>query len=201
MVRVVLSDNHPPMRFGLKSLLRSAGLEVVGEATGKGILPLVKQLRPDLVIFGPTLTGEDDEVEVCRHFKSMVNAPRVLVHSGHERAEDVTLFLSAGVDSYVSKRADCDQFLEVVRRTALGERVWLLNETADEPECSSQNPLEGQQLTVRESEVLVLLLRRYSNAEISEELYISRQTTKNYVSKLLKKTSVCNRIELLKRFQ
>ena len=194
--RIVLVDGHPAMRLGLKDLLNANGMWVAGESgNGDEALRLVEEMRPDLVVLDLNLAGETNGIELCRRIKGLPEAPYVLVHTAHDFARDVSPCLLAGADSYVHKRTTCEELLNAVRRTAVGEQVWLPGGRVRETSYIHAT-LQGIQLTPREQEVLALLHRRYSNAEIAEKLHISRQTTKNHVSSILRKLSVRSRREL-----
>ncbi len=193
---VVLVDDHPAMRLGLKDLLNANGMWVAGEAgDGDEALRLVEEMRPDLVVLDLNLSGETDGIEVCRRLKTLPEAPYILVHTAHDFARDVSPCLLAGADSYVHKRTACEELLNAVRRTTAGEQVWLPGGRVREISYI-HTAVQGAQLTSREQEVLALLHRRYSNAEIAEKLHISRQTTKNHVSSILRKLGFKSRRQL-----
>lgn len=193
-------DDHSTTRLGLRGLLNSTGMKVIGESTtGEEALRLVQELRPDLVILGLNPTGEADGIAVCRKLKNLPDAPRVLVHTAYNFAEDVSSCLLAKADSYINKRIDCEQLLDAVWRTAGGERIWLLGDAVGEPNPCLSLDSKGERLTTRETEVLALMLRRLSNAEIAEDLYVSPQTAKNHVSKVLRKLGAKSRRELFRQ--
>ena len=88
---------------------------------------------------------------------------------------------------------------EVVRRTHAGERVWLLTIDPDEAESHLLDTLKYERLTAKEKEVLALVLRHYSNAEITRELYVSLPTVKTHVRNILRKHEVSSRWDLFRR--
>ena len=88
-MRILLVDDHPTVRFGLKHLLESAGNEVVDEAgNAADAVRIAGELRPDIVLLDLRL-GEDSGIEVCREVKALPDAPRVLVFTAHTGVEDV----------------------------------------------------------------------------------------------------------------
>lgn len=197
--RVVLVDGHPATRLGFQDLMNANGIRVVG-ASGDGdeALRLVEEMRPDVVVLDLNLAGETNGMEVCRQIKSLPEAPHVLVYTAYDFAEDVASCLLAGAESYVHKSTACEELLNAVRRTAAGEQVWLPGGRVREVSYL-HIAVRGIQLTPREREVLALLRRYYSNAEIAEKLHISPQTTKNHVSSILKKLGVKSRRQLFPR--
>jgi DNA-binding NarL/FixJ family response regulator len=198
--KVFIVDGHPLMRFGLEEYLGGAGVRVVGESGGGGeAFDLVRQTRPDAVVLGLNLVGEPDGVDLCRLLKSLPRPPRVLVHTAYNLADDVTSCFLAGADGFLHKSTDREQLLDAVRRTAAGERVWLPGARVGEPRSRLQDTPAEERLTPREREVLALMLRRYSNADVAGALHISAQTAKNHASKVLRKLGMRSRKELFSR--
>ena len=197
-MRILLVEDHPTLRFGLKLLLGSAGsFEVVGEVENAAdAVRLAHDLRPDLVILDLRL-GEGSGIEACREIKALPDAPRVLVFTAHTSAEDVAGAVLAGADSYLHKGTEGPKLLEAVERTHAGGRVWLMPaENKEEAEIRLKKNSDKARLTPREKEVLALILKRRTNAEIAEELYISLYTAKNHVSSILRKLGLKSRREL-----
>jgi DNA-binding NarL/FixJ family response regulator len=184
------------MRLGLKNFMNTSGIQVVGESgDGERALRLVEQMRSDVVVLDLNLDGETDGTEVCRQIKSLPGAPRVLLYTAQAFDEGVSSCLLAGAESYVHKRTACEELLSAVRRAAAGEQVWLPNARVRETSYF-YTAVQRIRLTPREREILILLHRRYSNAEIAEKLHISGQTTKNHVSSILRKLGFKSRRQL-----
>ncbi len=196
-MRILLVDDHPTVRFGLRHLLVSAGFEVVGEAEdAAGALRLVGELLPDLVLLDLRL-GEDSGIEVCREIKALPEAPRVLVFSAHSSVEDVAGATLAGADGYLHKGVGGEELIDAVRRTGAGGRVWLLpSEKEEEAAVRIREASSEARLTPKEKEVFALVLTRRTNAEIAGELYISLYTVKNHVSSILRKLGLKSRREI-----
>jgi len=125
-MKVVIADGHPTMRLGLKGLLLSTEMRVVGE-TGDGgeALRLARERQPDLVVLGLNLTGETDGIEACRRIKALTRPPRVLVYAAHDFADPVSSCLLAGVDCWLNKRVARVEFVHIMRRLVAGEYLWL----------------------------------------------------------------------------
>lgn len=200
-MRIVVADGHPAMRMGLSVLLVSAGVRVVGEAaTGQETLAVAREERPDVVILGLNPLGEAEGVEVCRKLKELEEAPSVLVHTSYNLVEDLSSSFLAGADSFLHKSASREELLEALERTAAGKPVWEPGEEIGEARGQLDVAPSGERLTRRQKEVLALLLRRYTNLEISHSLHISLQTTKKHVSSVLRKCKVGSRKDLISSF-
>ena len=199
-MKVLLVDDHPTIRLGVKLLLSSAGgIEVVGEAeSAAGAVRLARNLRPDLVLLDLRL-GEGSGVEACREIKEMPDAPRVLVFTAHTAIEDVAGATLAGADGYLHKGVGGEELLGAVRRIHKGGRVWLLPASAGsegEAEKRLAKTSDEARLTPKEKEVFALVLKRRTNAEIASELDIILYTVKNHVSSILRKLGLKSRREI-----
>ena len=200
---VVIADGHPTMRLGLKGLLRTTEIRVVGE-TGDGdeALRLARERRPDLVVLGLNLSGETNGIEACRRIKSLPRPPSVLVYAAYDFADHVSSCLLAGADGCLNKRVSCEEFLAIMRRIAIGVGHGLPEGTGRSRYGIQDGGRHGTMasaalLTSKEREVLVLLLRRCSNAEIAECLYLSVPTVKTHLRNILRKLGAKNRRDLL----
>lgn len=198
-MRVVIADGHPVMRLGLKGLLLATEARVVGEsASDEETLRLVEETEPDLVVLGLNLIEEMDGVETCCRLKDLPAPPRVLVHTAYNLDDDVSSCLFAGADGFLHKSAGCEKLLDAMRRVVRGERVWLLGERVGEPRSRLLAEPEGICLTAREREVLVLMLRRYTDADMAEALTVGLETVKTHTGRVLRKLGLRSRGELFR---
>jgi DNA-binding NarL/FixJ family response regulator len=200
-VRVLLVDSCPATRLGVSvSLQGPEGVEVVGETdNAEEALHLSDELRPDLVILDIELEDEAEGVRLCQLLKaSSKNRPQILVYTARNSRKDVAAASLLGADSYLYKGVACAKIRETVNMIRGGERVWLLGPAAEESQTKLSALIEEANLTAKEQEVLSLLLRRYTNAEIAEQLSLSCNTVKTHVSSILRKLALDSRQEILR---
>jgi DNA-binding NarL/FixJ family response regulator len=200
-IRVLIADDHPLFRGGLRSLLQSVeDLEVCGEATnGEEAVELARSSSPDVVVMDinmPDLGG----IEATRRIVETTDGVHVLVMTMHEDDEAVFAALRAGAHGYVLKGALQDETLRAIRAVANGEAILgptiatrLQGYLTSPPTADPTDAFP--QLTERELEVLGLLAERRSNAEIAAKLFLSQKTVRNYVSGILAKLQVADRAE------
>ena len=200
-IRVLIADDHPLFRGGLRALLESVpDTEVAGEATnGHEAVELARTLVPDVVVMDlnmPDLNG----VEATRKIVGETSHVGVLVMTMHEDDESVFAALRAGARGYQLKGAAQRETLRAIRAVANGEAILspaiaerLQGYLAKPPSADPGDAFP--ELTERELDVLHLLARRRTNAEIATELFLSQKTVRNYVSGILAKLQVADRAE------
>jgi DNA-binding NarL/FixJ family response regulator len=200
-IRIVIADDHPLFRTGLRALLGSVtDMEVVGEATtGDEVVELAREERPDVVVMDLNMPGIGG-IGATRRIVEDARGVRVLVMTMHEDDEAVFAALRAGAHGYLLKGALQEETLRAIRAVANGEAIlgpavaarlqgYLTAPPAADPADAFP------QLTDREIEVLELLAERRSNAEIAAKLFLSQKTVRNYVSGILAKLQVADRAE------
>jgi DNA-binding NarL/FixJ family response regulator len=200
-IRVLIADDHPLFRGGLRSLLESvADMEVVGEATtGEESIELARAARPDVVVMDLNMPGLNG-IEATRRILETTEDLHVLVMTMHEDDDAVFAALRAGAHGYQLKGALQAETLRAIRAVANGEAI--LGPTIAErlqgylTTPPAADPADAfPQLTERELEVLQLLAERCTNAEIAAKLFLSQKTVRNYVSGILAKLQVADRAE------
>lgn len=191
---VLVVDEHPLTRYALRRLLDPVA-GTVHEADHPGpALECARRRHPDVVVLDLKLPGGMTGIGLCARIKKLARPPRVMVLSAHIASQAIVSALAAGADSYVDRATACAEVVAAVERTARGERVWALEHS---PAPARPPALAGHpELTRREQEVLALVLRRRTNAEIADELVLARQTVKNHVSNALRKLGMSTRREL-----
>ncbi|MGW1069812.1 response regulator [Streptomyces aureus] len=206
-VRVVLADDQPLVRSGLRVLMADCpDLEVVGEAaTGAEAVRLVAEAAPDVVVMDIRMPGMDG-IEATRLITTGPGTTRVLVLTTFDEDDHVYGALRAGASGFLVKDMALDDILAAIRVVAAGDALIAPGVTrrliADfverrptEAPADYARPVEG--ITEREREVLTLVGRGRSNAEIAEELFITVGTTKSHVSRLLTKLDARDRVQLV----
>jgi DNA-binding NarL/FixJ family response regulator len=202
-VRVVLADDHPMYRFGLRAVLdASPEVEVVGEAAdGAELLVLVARTTPDVVLTDlsmPKLSGTAAIDELTRRFPGL----GILVLTMHD--DDASLFgaLRAGARGYLLKGADRDEIVRAVLAVAGGDAVYggaVARRVVDAVTGTASRPPAFPELTGREREVLELLAAGLSTGQISRRLALSDKTVRNHVSAVLTKLQVSDRAAAVAR--
>jgi DNA-binding NarL/FixJ family response regulator len=202
-IRVLVADDHHLVRSGLRAMLDvHDDLDVVGEAEdGQAALAAVAELAPDVVVMDirmPRLDG----IEATRRLRSRAGAPQVLVLTTFDLDEYVYEALRAGAGGFLLKDAPPTRLAEAVRTVAAGDALLapavtrrLVERFVRTPGPSARQQQDLARLTERELEVLLLVARGLSNAEIAGELFLSEATVKTHVTRLLTKLGLRDRVQ------
>jgi DNA-binding NarL/FixJ family response regulator len=193
MVRVLLVDDHPVVRAGLRTLLDASGrIEVVGEAgTGEDGVRLARDLRPDVVLMDLRLGGGLDGVGATAALGRLDPAPRVLILTTYDTDADILRAVEAGAAGYLLKDADTDDLVAAVRAAARGETV-LAPRVARRLVDRLHSP--RPELSARELEVLSLVAEGLPNRAIARRLFISEATVKSHLVHAFTKLGADSRI-------
>ncbi|HET9420190.1 MAG TPA: response regulator transcription factor [Nocardioides sp.] len=200
MIRVVLADDQPLVRTGLRMILSAEpDIEVVAEAAdGAEAIARCAELQPDVVLMDVRMPGTDG-IEATRSVTAIEDPPRVLVLTTFDLDEVVYDALRAGASGFLLKDAPEDRLVAAIRVMADGGSLFAPSVTRRLIEEFSNRgvppvvDLHG--LTDREHEVLRLVARGLSNAEIGAELYVTENTVKTHVARLLMKLGVRDRVQ------
>lgn len=204
-IRVVVADDQELVRTGLAMILGAQdGIEVVGEAVdGPSAVELVQRVRPDVLLVDIRMPGYDG-VEVTRRVAGpdVTEPTAVVVITTFDLDEYVHGALRAGARGFLLKDAGPELLVQAVHAAARGDALIAPNVTrrllatwaSQTPAAEPAQPLEP--LTDREEQVLVLVARGRTNAEIAAELFIGVTTVKTHVTSLLTKLGARNRVEI-----
>jgi DNA-binding NarL/FixJ family response regulator len=202
MISVVIVDDHPVVRAGMRTVLDAAAdITVVAEGTnGAEALRLVQQHRPDVLILDvnlPDLNG----LEVTQQLRGQEGAPAILILTVYNDSQTVFGLLESGAAGYVLKDEALETLLAAVRAVAQGES-WLSPTVARQVvrravgEKSPPSPATAlTSLTPREVQVLELLAEGLDNAAIARRLVVTKRTVQNHVSNIYGKLGVSTRTE------
>ena len=200
MIRVLLADDQSLVRAGFRMILKAEpDLEVVGEAgDGREAVAKAERLAPDVVLMDIRMPALDG-IEATRHITAAEKAPRVLVVTTFDGDQYVYEALRAGASAFLLKDAPESQLLAAIRVVADGGSLFAPSVTRRLIEQFARGadavaPALGE-LTARELEVLRLIARGLSNAEIAAELVVSEHTTKTHVASILQKLDLRNRVQ------
>jgi DNA-binding NarL/FixJ family response regulator len=200
-VRVLVVDDQELVRTGLEMMVEGADdLELVGLASdGEAAVAAAREHRPDVVLMDVRMPGMDG-IEATRRIVEAGDA-RVLMLSTFDLDEYVFDAFRAGASGFLVKDASRDRILEGIREVAAGSALAspsvtqrLIERFAANP-GSRTPPPELERLTSREREVLTLVARGRSNAELAAELFVSEKTAKTHVSNILAKLGVRDRVQ------
>jgi DNA-binding NarL/FixJ family response regulator len=191
-IRIVVADDHPVVREGLRAVLDSEpDVEVVGEASnGSSALSLVGSLHPDLVLMDLQMP-EMDGIAAIRRIRRQYGDVNVLVLTTYGTDSDITRAVEAGATGYLLKDASRDELMRGIRLAAQGESV-LSPQVASRVIGRMRAPTE-EALSTREIEVLLEVADGLSNREVGRALHISEATVKTHLLHVFAKLGVEDR--------
>ncbi|WP_022890160.1 response regulator transcription factor [Agromyces italicus] len=197
MIRLLLVDDHPVVRAGIRAMLESeTDLEVVGEAaTAEDAVRLATAAAVDLVLMDLQFPGALQGAEATRRIRAVPGGPRVLVLTNYDTDADILGAIEAGASGFLLKDAPPDTLLAAVRAAAVGEQALApgLSSRLDASQAS------GERLTVREAEVLALVAEGRTNREIGKALFLSEATVKSHLVHIFTKLGVGSRTAAVAR--
>ena len=202
MIRVLIADDQALVRSGFRMILESRDdLAVVGEAgDGEQAIRLATQTRPDVVLMDVRMPGLDGVAATAR-LTAAPDAPKVIILTTYDLAEPLYAALRAGASGFLLKDVRPADLVEAIRVVAGGDALLAPTATrrlldrflvTDVTPAAPTGSLD--RLTEREREVLTLIARGASNAEIAERLVVSETTVKTHVSAILRKLEVRDRV-------
>jgi len=204
-VRIVIADDHPIFRDGLRKLLeQEPGLEVVGEAAhGEEAVRLVREEKPDVLLLDLAMPRHPG-FEALRALSDEPQGPRTIILTASIEKPQIIEALQLGARGVVLKESATELLLKSIRSVMEGQ-TWIGRETvtdlvqylraAESPAPPAARP-KGFGLTPRELDIVATIVAGYSNREIARHLGISEDTVKNHLSNVFDKLGVSSRLEL-----
>jgi len=203
-IRLLIVDDHAVVRLGLRTLLSDEpDLEIVAEAgNAEEALKKVRELSPDIAVVDIQLPGRSG-IEVCRDIREQFPSTRVVILTSHAGESFLEQAMRAGASGYVLKQVGNEELVRAIRAAYRGE-IGLDSRTASSVVSrflemeKTVDQSAFRELSIREREVLALVAEGESNKEIGVKLNLTEITVRNYVSNILNKLQLRNRIELAK---
>ena len=190
-ITVLIADDHPIVRDGLRGIFTGRGFEVVGEAAnGAEAVTLAEKLRPDVVLMDLRMPGTDG-VAAITELARLGNPARILVLTTYDTDSDVLPAIEAGATGYLLKDAPREDLFRAVEAAARGEAV-LSPAVASRLMGRMREPVR-ETLSQRELEVLTLVARGSTNKEAAKKLFISEATVKTHLIHVYAKLGVKDR--------
>lgn len=196
-IRVLLVDDHPIVRAGIRMLLDAQrDIEIVGESgDGSQVTAMVHKLEPDVLILDVQLPGMTG-VEITRQLMHSQNMVKVLALSAYDDVQYIRNLLDNGAAGYLTKEEAPDIIVDAIHGVYRGENGWISERAASQMKSWRENTSDTRRrLTRRELEVLQEIVNGRSNGEIGHSLRISEKTVEKHVSSILAKLNVGSRVE------
>jgi DNA-binding NarL/FixJ family response regulator len=206
-VRIVVADDHPIVRDGLKKLLLlEDDFEVIGEACdGREVLEKVQELDPDVLLLDLRMPNLDG-LSALQALQQSNKRTRIIVLTASEDKNEFVQAMKLGCSGIVLKQTAPDLIVKSIRKVHAGE-IWLDSHTTaavmrqfqtgtENNSGSGGKGRERSPLSTREREIVALVAQGYKNKEMAEKMFISEQTVKNHLHNIFDKLGVSDRLEL-----
>jgi len=204
---ILIVDDHPLVRKGLKSILKPAtGYEVVGQAgNARDAIRMVNNLKPDLVLLDLGLPDKSG-LELSREIRTISPPTRILIVSMHSKVDYIVKAFEAGATGYMAKESATERLLQGIEDVLNGEYFMdgsvshrVVEKLMQTPEKEVKITDAGYEtLTQREQEIIVLLAEGYSAKETAAKLFISPKTVENHRTNIMNKLGLHSSLELVR---
>jgi len=201
MIRIVLADDHPIVREGLKQVLSTAAdLAVVGEAqNGQEVLQRVRELDFDVLLLDMSMPGKSG-IELIKQVRAEKPRLRVLVLSMHQEQQYAVRAIKAGASGYLTKESASAQLVSAIRKVA-GGGAFITDAVAQQLALGAMPQADGpphSALSDREYQVFKLLVAGKTVSGIAEQLNLSVKTVSTHKARIMQKMSISNPAELIR---
>jgi DNA-binding NarL/FixJ family response regulator len=207
MKTILIVDDHPLVREGLKSILKPAAeYEVIGQAgNARDAIQMVKNLKPDLMLLDLGLPDKSG-LELCREIRTISPSTRILIVSMHSKVDYIVKAFQAGATGYMTKESATARLLQGIAQVLNGEYFMDGSVSYRVVEKLMQTPQKEMKitdaayetLTPREQEIMVLLAEGCSAKEAAEKLFISPKTVENHRANIMNKLGLHSTLELVR---
>ncbi len=203
LIRVLIADDHPLFRDGIRTLLlASPDMQLIGEAENSSeVLQLAAQFQPDVILMDIQMPGING-IEATRRIIQASPHIAILMVTMFDDDQSVFSAMRAGARGYILKGAKHDELQRAIRAAANGEAIFSPTVAARMMDffasiAPSKQPQIFPELSERELEILDLIVQGYKNPEIAERLVLSSKTVRNYVSNIVSKLQVADRAQAI----
>jgi len=206
-IGVLIADDQPMVRAGLRMILElEPDIDIVGEAAdGNEAVAVAAATEPDVILMDVRMPNLDGLEATRRIVGSREDGPRVLILTTFDLDAYVYEALASGASGFVLKDIEPEKLVDAIRVIANGEALLspavtrkLIEEFVRRPpEVVRPSPRELEQLTAREAEIMALVARGLSNAEIAAQAFVSEPTVKTHVARILMKLGLRDRVQVV----
>ena len=200
MIKVVIADDHPFIREGIKKVVNGKmDLEIIGEAeNGDELLSMLEEKTPDILVLDITMPGQSG-LELMKHLNDLYPKLPVLVLSIHSEERFAIRALKAGAYGYLTKTSISDELIKAIRKITRENRKYITPEVAEQLASQVDVSKEGalhEELSDREFEVLCMIASGNDVNEIADELSLSPQTIHTYRRRIKEKMNISSNVEM-----
>ena len=205
-IRILIADDHQLLREGIRNFLSlEPDFEIIGEASnGEEAVTKAEALKPDVMLLDINMPKANG-IEVASQLKESCPEVRILALTIHDDQNYMMNMIQSGAAGYLLKDVEPSMMVQAIRRVAAGESYvepsltkklfqGITNREEQKP-APAPGMVEGDRLSAREIEVLRLIGKGMSNAEIARELYLSEKTVKNHLTNIFRKIDVTDRTQ------
>ena len=206
-IRILIADDHALLRQGIRNFLSlESDFEIIGEAAdGEETIRRASELRPDILLLDINMP-KGNGIEVATRLKDTHPEIRILALTIHDDENYMMKMIQSGAAGYLLKDVEPSMMVQAIRRVHAGESFvepsltaklfrGITDREAQKPAPQAPGMSESDKLSAREIEVLRLIGRGMSNAEIARELYLSEKTVKNHLTNIFRKIQVSDRTQ------
>ena len=206
-IRILIADDHALLRQGIRNFLSlESDFEIIGEAAdGEETIRRASELRPDILLLDINMP-KGNGIEVATRLRETHPEIRILALTIHDDENYMMKMIQSGAAGYLLKDVEPSMMVQAIRRVHAGESFveptltaklfrGITDREAQKPAPQAPGMSESDKLSAREIEVLRLIGRGMSNAEIARELYLSEKTVKNHLTNIFRKIQVSDRTQ------